>query len=136
MVAEGRELLGPSGFGRVEPRAKTGYRRGVERVDADTSIEVRMCLRHEATLSQDAEMLAHDRRCDAERFGKFAGAMWSLPQQFHRAPSYRIGQRAQRVIDGSGVGAHAQFFATIGWPIAVSASARVTSRTCIENTHT
>ena len=136
MVAEGRELLGPSGFGRVEPRAKTGYRRGVERVDADTSIEVRMCLRNEATLPQYAEVLAHDRRRDAERLGKFAGAMWSLSKQLHRAPSNRIGQRAERVVDGGRADAHAQFFATIGWPIAVSASARVTSRTCIENTHT
>ena len=80
-------------------------------------------------------MPAHHRGCHAERFGEFAGPAGPFGQQLDRLAPLRIRERGERAIECGGVGAHAQFFATMGTPIAASASERVTSRTCSENVH-
>ena len=133
-AAKAVELLGPAPLGVVEPAPQLGHRRRTKGVDPDAGVEVGVGLGDQAVLAQHPQVLAHRRRRGAELAGELAGPSRSLCEQLDRSTPDGVGQRGQRVVETGGRRlAHCQSVAMIGCPMAASASARVTSRTWVEN---
>src|SRR5262249_48623280 len=131
---ERAELAYPERFGPVEPRAQSRNRLRAQRVHAHARVELRMRLLDEPARAQDAQVAAERRRAQPHRCRQLARAARPFAQQVDDAAPMRFGDRRQRAIDR--LGGYFQVGASIFSPLAVSASARETTRTVWANVHT
>ena len=54
----------------------------------------------QAAVLQRAQVPAHGRGSEIQCGGELAGAVWPRTQQVDRAPSHRVGERAENAVDG------------------------------------